>query len=157
VCKVNDGVTSVKIWAAVHAGSTSGGPNTNAIRAPTLLTARERRTHPRTKTPELVEQAIVTARRTLEAANTPETKYGLIGVHAVHGHLERLGIKLLPSDPTIQRIMARHDQTHPIGAGNDSAYYPWPIAWGVNAIHATDIITRYVHGGEEIDNFHTIG
>jgi hypothetical protein len=52
--------------------------------------------------------------------------------------------------------MARHDQTHPIGAGCDSAYYPWPVAWAVNAIHATDIITRYVSGGEEIDNFHTI-
>jgi len=108
------------------------------------------------QTPASIEQAIVTARRTLEAAPTPDTKYGLIGAHAVHGHLERLGIGPLPSDPTIQRIMARHDQTHPVGAGSDSAYYPWPVAWTVNAIHATDIITRYVHGGEEIDNFHTI-
>ena len=108
------------------------------------------------QTPESVEQAIVTARRTLEAAQTPDTQYGLIGAHAVHGHLERLGIQPLPSDPTIQRILARYDLTHPIGAGNDSAYYPWPIAWAVNAIHATDIITRYVHGGEEINNFHTM-
>lgn len=103
-----------------------------------------------------VEQAIVTARQTLEAAATPETRYGLIGAPAVRGHLVRLGIASLPSDPTIQRILARHGLTHPIGAGSDSAYYPWPIAWAVNAIHATDIITRYVHGGEEIDNFHTI-
>jgi hypothetical protein len=108
------------------------------------------------QTPESIEQAIVTARRTLEAANTPDTKYGLIGDHAVRGHLERWGVKPLPSDPTIQRILARHDLTHPIGAGSDSAYYPWPVAWAVNAIHATDIITRYVHGGEEIDNFHTM-
>jgi transposase-like protein len=76
------------------------------------------------QTPKSVEQAIVTARRTLEAANTPETKYGLIGAHAVHGHLERLGIEPLPSDPTIQRILARRDLTHPIGAGKDAAYYP---------------------------------
>jgi putative transposase len=108
------------------------------------------------QTPESVEQAIVAARRTLEAAQTPDTKYGLIGAHAIHGHLERLGIQPLPSDPTIQRILARYDLTHPIGAGNNSAYYPWPIAWAVNAIHATDIITRYVHGGEEINNFHTL-
>jgi len=98
----------------------------------------------------------VTARQTLEAANTPDTKYGLIGAPAVRGHLERLGIERLPSAPTIQRILARHDLTHPIGAGSDSAYYPWPVAWAVNAIQATDIITRYVHGGEQINNFHTM-
>ncbi len=108
------------------------------------------------QTPECVEQAIVIARRTLEAAQTPETKYGLIGAHAIHAHLESLGIQPLPSDSTIQRILARHELTHPIGAGKDTAYYPWPVAWAVNAIQATDIITRYVHGGEEIDNFHTI-
>jgi hypothetical protein len=108
------------------------------------------------KTPLPVEEAIVSVREALEAANTPETKYGLIGASSVQGQLERLGIEPVPSVPTIQRIMARHDQTHPIGASGDSAYYPWPVAWAVNAIHATDIITRYVSGGEEIDNFHTI-
>lgn len=108
------------------------------------------------KTPEPIEQAIVNARKTLEAADTPDTKYGLIGAHAVGCHLDHLGIGPLPSDRTIQRIMARHDLTHPIGAGSDSAYYPWPMAWAVNAIHATDIIVRHVHGGEEINNFHTI-
>lgn len=106
--------------------------------------------------PAHVEQAVVSVRETLEAAQTPDTKYGLIGAPTVRGQLERLGIEPLPSNPAIQRIMARHDQTHPVGAGSHSAYYPWPVAWTVNAIHATDIITRYVHGGEEIDNFHTI-
>jgi len=118
---------------------------------------RARAPHSRpSKTPRPVEEAIVSVRETLEAANTPETKYGLIGASSVRGQLERLGIRPVPSVPTIQRIMARHDQTHPIGAGCDSAYYPWPAAWAVNAIHATDIITRYISGGEEIDNFHTI-
>ncbi len=108
------------------------------------------------QTPRSVERAIVVTRRTLEAARTPDTKYGLIGAHAIHTHLERLGVEPVPSDPTIQRILARHRLTHPVGAGKDSAYYPWPVAWAVNAIQATDIITRYVYGGEEIDNFHTI-
>jgi transposase-like protein len=108
------------------------------------------------QTPAAIEQAIVTTRQTLEAASTPETKYGLIGAPAVRQHLEGLGIGPLPSDPTIQRIMARHDLTQPIGAGSEAAYYPWPVAWGVDAIHATDIITRYVYGGEAIHNFHTI-
>lgn len=76
------------------------------------------------KTPEHIEQAIVNARQTLEAADKPDTKYGLIGAHAVCSHLNHLGIGPLPSDWTIQRILARHDLTHPIGAGSDSAYYP---------------------------------
>ena len=108
------------------------------------------------QTPAAVEQAIVAARVVLEAADMPATQYGLIGAPSVQDQLVRLCIQPVPSASTIQRIMARHDQTHPIGAGADSAYYPWPVAWAVNAIHATDIITRDIRGGEEIDNFHTI-
>jgi putative transposase len=112
-------------------------------------------TSPR-ETPVHIVQAVVAARRTLEAANTPETKYGLIGPRAVLQHLERLGVEPLPSETTARRIIAAYDLAHPIGAGSASAYYPWPIAWAVNAIQATDIITRHVRGGEEIENFHTM-
>jgi len=108
------------------------------------------------KTPAGVEQAIVAARDVLEAANTPATEYGLIGARSVQDQLVRLRLQSVPRVSTIQRIMARHGQTHPLGAGADWAYYPWPVAWTVNAIHATDIIPRNIRGGEEIDNFHTI-
>ncbi len=107
------------------------------------------------QTPEDIVQTVVSIRRTLEAAVTADTRYGLIGPPAIQGQLERLHIEP-PSIATIQRILQAHDLTHPIGAGNDSAYYPWLEAWAVNAIQATDIITRYIRGGEEIDNFHTI-
>jgi len=106
--------------------------------------------------PSSVTQTVVAVRQTLEAAATPETKYGLIGHGAIRGQLERWGVQPLPSLATIQRILAQAGLTHPVGAGSASAYYPWPMAWEVNAIHATDIITRHVHGGEEIENFHTI-
>ena len=105
--------------------------------------------------PESVVQAIVSIRKTLEAAATPATRYGLIGPRAIQGQLEDLDIDP-PSIATIQRILQAQGLTHPIGAGNDSAYYPWLEAWAVNAIHATDIITRHIRGGEEIQNFHTI-
>ncbi len=108
-----------------------------------------------TQTPETVVQAIVSIRQTLEAAATRETRYGLIGSPAIQNQLEHLGIEL-PSETTIQRILRAHGLTHPIGAGNDSAYYPWLDAWAVNAIHAMDIITKHIRGGEEIENFHTI-
>jgi transposase-like protein len=107
------------------------------------------------QTPATVEQAVLSIRQALEAGQTPETQYGLIGHRAIHGELERLGIKPLPSPATIQRILARHTLTHPRGLASDPAYYPGPQAWASNAIHATDIITRHLQGGEVIQNLHT--
>ena len=108
------------------------------------------------QTPSEVVRTVVALRRTLEAARTPDTRYGLIGAGAIQGRLIDLKVKPLPGQRTIQRILQQHDLTHPLGAGQATAYYPWPLAWGVNAIQATDIITRHVYGGEAIENFHTI-
>jgi putative transposase len=107
------------------------------------------------ETPPEVVQTIVSLRKTLEAAATPETRYGLIGAPAIQGQLRRMNMEP-PSVATIQRILQAHELTHPVGAGTDAAYYPWLEAWAINAIHATDIITRYIRGGEAIQNFHTI-
>lgn len=107
------------------------------------------------QTPVTVVQMIVSIRKVLEAAATPETQYGLIGPRTIQEQLERLAIAP-PSLATIERILHAHDLTHPWGASNGSAYYPWLTPWEVNAIHATDILTRHVHGGEEIQNLHTI-
>jgi putative transposase len=106
--------------------------------------------------PASVVQAVVTVRQLLEQAASPQTRYGLIGARAIWAHLKQLHVSPLPSQPTIQRILAQHQLTHPLGAGTPLAYYPWPVAWDVNAILATDIITKHVRGGGEIQNFHTI-
>ena len=108
------------------------------------------------KTAEEVEQAIIAIRGVLEAGATPETRYGLIGARSIQGKLERLGIKHPPSEATIQRVLAKHHLTHPLGANHESAYYPWPAAWEMNAIFATDIITKHLRGGTAIENFHTL-
>lgn len=106
--------------------------------------------------PAQVEQAIVAIRRALEAGATPETRYGLIGAPAIRGQLQRLHAEPLPSVATIQRVLAREGLTHPVGAGHETAYYPWPAAWEINAIQATDIITKHLRGGAVIQNFHTL-
>lgn len=114
---------------------------------------------PRTSPQQLptgVTQAVVAVRKVLVEAATPATRYGLIGRRAIQAELQRLGVRPLPSLATIQRILAAAELTQPRGVACDVAYYPWPVAWEVNAIHATDIITRHVWGGEEINNFHTI-
>lgn len=103
-----------------------------------------------------VERMIVSIRRAREAGRTPETKYGLIGHRTVQADLERLQVEPLPSLAAIQRVLAKYGLTHPLGAAEATAYYPWLDAWESNAIHATDIITRHLRGGLEIQNFHTI-
>jgi hypothetical protein len=107
-------------------------------------------------TPPAVIDAVISVRKVLEAGNTPETRYGFIGAPSIQTQLARMHITPVPSTATIQRILVAAELTHPLGAGSESAYYPWPIAWEVNAIHATDIITRHLRGGEQIENFHTI-
>ena len=106
--------------------------------------------------PPHVVQAVVTVRHVFAAAATPQTRYGLIGHRAIQNELARLQIRPLPSLATIQRLLAAAGLTQPRGVASAAAYYPWPVAWEVNAIHATDIIARHVYGGEEIDNFHTL-
>lgn len=106
--------------------------------------------------PAEVEQAVVAIGQALEAGQTPETRYGLIGARTMVGQLERLKVQPLPSPATAQRILARHGLTHPLGANSESAYYPWPVPWELNAIFATDILTRHLRGGKAIQNFHTI-
>ena len=103
-----------------------------------------------------VERMIVSVRRAREAGRSPETTYAFIGHRAIQADLERLGVKPPPSLAKIQRVLAAHDLTHPLGAADDTAYYPKLLAWEPNAIHATDIITRHLRGGAEIQNLHTI-
>lgn len=106
--------------------------------------------------PATVVTAVVRIRKTLEAANTPETYYSPIGGRAIAGQLDELSIGPIPSLSSIQRILQVQGLTHPLGAGQAKAYYPWPEAWDVNVIQATDIITRHIRGGLAIENFHTI-
>jgi hypothetical protein len=108
------------------------------------------------QTPAAVVHLVTNIRKTLEAGRDEATRYGLIGADTIQERLIQLQVRPLPSTRTIERILCEHDLTHPVGAGAARAYYPWPVAWAVNAIQATDIVTRYVYGGEAIENFHTI-
>lgn len=106
--------------------------------------------------PAKIVAAIVRIRKTLEAADSAATRYSPIGQRAIAGQLTELKVDHIPSLRSIQRILQTQGLTHPLGAGEAKAYYPWPTAWEVNAIQATDIITRHVRGGLAIENFHTI-
>lgn len=106
--------------------------------------------------PPAVRRPVVAVRKTLEAAQTPQTRSGLIGPRAIQGRLHELPVHPLPSLSTIQRIRPAQGLTHPVGAGQAAASSPWPVAGDVKVIQATDLMTRHVHGGEGIENFPTI-
>src|SRR5215813_3917542 len=112
---------------------------------------RAPRTSPQQMPPE-IGQAVVALRRMLEAGQTPDTRYGLIGARAIWGKVPRLHVPPLPSVATIQRLLAKQGLTHPLGANHDAAYYPWPVPWEINAIEATDIIPKPLLGGEVIQH-----
>jgi putative transposase len=117
--------------------------------------SRAPHTSPQRVAPETVA-AVVAIRKRLEAADSLDTRYSPIGHRAIAGQLTELKFECIPSLTSIQRILRQQGLTRPVGAGQAKAYYPWPTAWEVNAIQATDIITRYVRGGLAIENFHTI-
>jgi putative transposase len=106
--------------------------------------------------PDAIVTAVVAIRKTLEAANTPATRYSPIGHRAIAGQLADKQFECIPSLTSIQRILQAQGLTHPLGAGEAKAYYPWPKAWDVNVIQATDVITRHIRGGLAVENFHTI-
>jgi hypothetical protein len=100
--------------------------------------------------PAYVAHAIVQVRRNLEAAAC-----GLIGAPTIQDELVRLALEPIPSTSFIQEVLAAEGLTHPRGVSAASAYYPELVAWAPNAIQATDIITRWLHGGVAVQNFHT--
>jgi len=117
--------------------------------------SRAPHTSPQRLSPEIVA-TVMAIRQTLEAADTAATRYSPIGHRAIAGQLTEMKVAGIPSLTSIQRVLQTHGLTHPLGAGEAKAYYPWPQAWEVNAIQATDIITRHVRGGLAIENFHTL-
>lgn len=107
-------------------------------------------TTPSTTPPE-IEQLIIELRQSFESSN-----HGLIGARAILGKMVELKVNPLPGERTIQRILQQHCLTHPLGVATQTAYYPWLPIWKINAVQATDQITRHIRGGEEVDNFHTM-
>ena len=62
--------------------------------------------------PEL-ERAILTIRRRLRAHATPAARYSLIGPGTIRAELKRLGVRPIPCDRTIERVLQRHGLTAP--------------------------------------------
>jgi putative transposase len=92
--------------------------------------------------PEL-ERTILTIRRRLQAHATPATRYSLIGAATIRAELQRLGVRPLPCERTIERALQRHGLTAPrvrLAPLLPRQEYPGPQARASNQLHEVDLV-----------------
>jgi putative transposase len=92
--------------------------------------------------PEL-ERIILSVRRRLQAHATPATRYRLIGAAPIRSELKSLGIRPLPSERTIERVLQRNGLTAPrirLAPLLPRQEYPGPQARASNELHEVDLV-----------------
>ena len=92
--------------------------------------------------PEL-ERTILSIRRRLQAHATPATRYRLIGAGAILAELQTLGIRPLPVERTIERVLERNGLTAPhvrLAPLLPRQDYPGPQARASNQLHEVDAV-----------------
>lgn len=92
--------------------------------------------------PEL-ERSILTVRRRLQAHATPATRYSLVGAPAILTELKVLGVRPLPCERTIERVLERNGLTAPrVRLAPLLPRQPWPgpQARASNELHEVDLV-----------------
>jgi putative transposase len=92
--------------------------------------------------PEL-ERAILSIRRRLQAHAAPATRYSLIGAAVILAELKALGIRPLPCERTIERVLERNGLTAPrvrLAPLLPRQEYPGPQARASNDLHEVDLV-----------------
>jgi putative transposase len=92
--------------------------------------------------PEL-ERAILSIRRRLQAHATPATRYSLTGATAIRAELKALGIRPLPCERTIERVLQRNGLTAPrvrLAPLLPRQEYPGPQARASDELHEVDLV-----------------
>jgi transposase InsO family protein len=92
--------------------------------------------------PEL-ERTILSIRRRLQAHASPATRYSLTGATAIRAELKVLGIRPLPCERTIERVLQRNGLTAPrvrLAPLLPRQDYPGPQARASNQLHEVDLV-----------------
>jgi putative transposase len=92
--------------------------------------------------PEL-ERTILSIRRRLQAHASPATRYSLTGATAIRAELKALGIRPLPCERTIERVLQRNGLTAPrvrLAPSLPRQEYPGPQARASNQLHEVDLV-----------------
>src|SRR5947209_92057 len=99
--------------------------------------------HVAQRIPPELERTILSGRRRLQAHATPATRYSLIGATAILSELHTLGIRPLPSERTIERVLERNGLTGPrvrLAPLLPRQEYPGPQARASNELHEVDLV-----------------
>jgi hypothetical protein len=86
----------------------------------------------------------------------PRLRFASVGARAMQKEWCRRYPQPVPSLRTIQRVLRSHHLTTQPSKPCHHAYRPHPAATYPDAVHATDIITRWITGGEVVQTFNTV-
>jgi transposase-like protein len=99
--------------------------------------------HVAQRIPPELERTILSVRRRLQAHATPATRYCLTGAAAILSELNILGVRPLPSERTIERVLERNGLTAPrvrLAPLLPRQEYPGPQARASNELHEVDLV-----------------
>jgi putative transposase len=99
--------------------------------------------HVAPRIPPELERAILSVRRRLQAHATPATRYCLVGAPAILAELKTLGVRPLPCERTIERVLERNNLTAPrvrLAPLLPRQEYPGPQARASNELHEVDLV-----------------
>src|SRR5437660_8244608 len=106
--------------------------------------------HVAQRIPPELERTILSIRRRLQAHAGPATRYSLVGASAILAELKALGIRPLPCERTIERVLERNGLTAPrvrLAPLLPRQEYPGPQARASNELHQVDMVGPvYVKG-----------
>jgi transposase InsO family protein len=99
--------------------------------------------HVAQRIPPELERAILSIRRRLQAHASPATRYCLTGAASIRAELKALGIRPLPCERTIERVLERNGLTAPrvrFAPSLPRQEYPGPQARASNELHEVDLV-----------------
>jgi hypothetical protein len=102
------------------------------------------------------ERRIVHLRQLLMRHRQPRLRFAWVGARTMQKEWRRRYPEPPPSLRTIQRVLTRHHLTTQPTKPCRHAYRPHPLATLPDAVQATDIITRWMTGGEVVQTFNTV-
>ena len=102
------------------------------------------------------ERRIVRLRQLLMRHRQPRLRFTSVGARTIQKEWCRRYPEPAPSLRTIQRVLKRYHLTIQPPTPHRRAHRPHPDAIYPDAVHATDIITRWITGGEVVQTFNTV-
>jgi transposase InsO family protein len=99
--------------------------------------------HVTRRIPPELERAILSVRRRLQARTAPANRYCLTGAASIRAELKALGIRPLPCERTIERVLERNGLTLPkvrLAPLLPRQEYPGPQARASNQLHQVDLV-----------------